>query len=96
MTRNDELAAVIRIACLTECRTNAEQRALIALAWSCDVEHNKLTVTNRALKQPDWTPQDLVTLVLDSRVEDDGDRFVPAPKGWAKRWASWERDLCAI
>src|SRR4051794_24323452 len=68
MTRNEELAAVIRLACQVESRTNVEQRALVALAWDCDIEHNKLTVTNRALKQPDWTPQDLVSLVINSRV----------------------------
>lgn len=93
MTRNEELAAVIRLACQVESRTNVEQRSLVALAWDCDIEHNKLTVTNRALKQPDWEPQDLVSLVINSRVLDSNDRAIYAPKNWAKRWASWKRDL---
>lgn len=96
MTRNEELAAVIRLACLTECRSDQEQRALISLAWRCDVEHNKLTTTNRALKQPGWEPQDLVSLVRASRVLEDGDREVPAPKGWEKRWESWTREMALL
>lgn len=93
MTRNEELAAVIRLACQIESRTNAEQKALVALAWRCDVEHNQQTTTNTALRQPGYQQQNLVSQVLDSRVCEDGDREVPPPKGWEKRWATWARYL---
>jgi hypothetical protein len=95
VTRNEKLAAVIRLACLAEHRTNAEQRALIAAAWACDVEHNRDTVTNRARREPGWQPQDLVSLVVGSRRldPDDGDWPVAVPKGRAKRWATWGYDF---
>lgn len=98
MTRNDQLADVIRLACLTASRTNAEQRALIALAWDCDREHNANTTTNRrrgARSKPDWQLQDLVSLAVASRDLDpaDGDREVPTPKRWAETWARWMGEL---
>lgn len=98
MTRNEQLAEVIRLACLTESRTNAEQRALIAWAWDCDVEHNKNTTPNRRQRAANWTPQDLVSLVISSRDLDpsDGDREVPSPKRWAERWAMWQREWAGV
>jgi len=92
MTRNEELAHVVRLACLVECRSDEEQRALIATAWRCDMEHNRQTTTNRARRKPGWKPQDLVFIVQETRVLEDGQHEVPCPKGWAARWARWHRD----
>lgn len=91
MRKNEELAMVVSLAILTEHRTNAEQRALLALAWECDKEHNAMAVTNRARRAPDWRPQNLVAQVLHSRAldESDGDKEVGEPKGWVKRWVTW-------
>lgn len=38
MTRVDALAAVVELACLTEDRTDAEQAALLDVAWRVDDE----------------------------------------------------------
>lgn len=92
MTTNDDLAAVIRLACLTEDRTDADQRALINMAWRCDVTHNQLTVTALARRGTDWEPWDLTGFVMDSRVLDDDDRVIPAPKARDKRWETWARE----
>lgn len=43
----DDLVAVVRLACLTEDRANAEQRSLLAVAERCDTELNKHTTTNK-------------------------------------------------
>jgi hypothetical protein len=42
----DDLRAVIELACLTEDRSNDEQKALLRLAVKCDREANRLTATN--------------------------------------------------
>lgn len=91
MTKNEELALVIRLACLTEDRTDAEQRALISYAWRCDIDHNADTVENRGRgprSKPGFELQDLVTEVVETR--EPGQRGGGLPKGWADRWAkSW-------
>lgn len=92
MTRNEELAAVIHLACLTEDRTDREQRALIAIAWRCDQEHNRQTSHNPARRKPSFRMQNLTALVNDSRLHDRDDRVVPMPKGWGARWDRWARD----
>lgn len=89
VTRNEELAEVIRLACLTEHRSNVEQRALMALAWDCDRANNKNTATNRARQSPTWRPFDLVSLVDQTRVLEDDDKPVPLPKNWEKQWNTW-------
>lgn len=92
MTRNERLATVIRLACQVEDRTDAEQRTLIAVAWDCDRDHNKLTITNRAVHESGWVPQDLVSLVMGSRVCGDRDHEIGPPKRWEATWAGWRRD----
>lgn len=92
MTRNEQLEMVVRLACLTEHRTDQEQRALLAIAWRCDMENNRQTVTNRARRRPGWEPQDLVSVVDATRVLEDGQRDVPVPKGWVETWERWARD----
>lgn len=89
MTANEKLALVIRLASMTEDRTDAEQRALVELAWACDVEHNKHTAVAINRRGPGWKPQDLVSLVLYSRVLETGQREIPAPKNWRRRWQTW-------
>jgi len=83
---------VIRLACLTEHRTDDEQRALVSWAWRCDVDNNKQTTVNMARWKKGWKPLDLVSLVMESRVHEGKDREVPPPKGWADRWERWARD----
>lgn len=94
MTRNEQLAVVVHLACLTADRTDPEQRALLAVAWECDKHHNQQTSGNRARRRPDWQPQDLVTETTTTRnVDPDaGEHPIAAPKGWADTWARWTRD----
>lgn len=87
MTRNEQLALVIRLACLTEDRTDAEQRALLDFAWKCDVEHNQNTTGNREREKPDFVLQDLVNEVVETR--DPGQRALALPKGRDRRWVLW-------
>ena len=47
MTNLDDLVAVVRLACLVEDRTNAEQIALLRVARKADKEWNAMTATNR-------------------------------------------------
>ena len=93
MTRGEEMAAVVRLACLVDHRSDAEQRALIAVAWRCDVEHNQNTTANRARRQPGFALQDLVGEALDSREMGDGDRTVRAPEGRERRWQVWQSEM---
>lgn len=59
-TVNDDLAVVVRLACLTADRTDREQKALLSVADRLDVEHNKLTVGNdEAHDRPGWQPSRL-------------------------------------
>lgn len=90
MTRNEELALVIGLACMIEDRTDAEQRALIKLAWDCDVAHNRNTIGNRARQAANFELQDLVTEVDRSRVLQEKQRPVGKPNRWAERWKMWE------
>ena len=92
MTVHDNLAAVVRLACLTEDRTDGEQRALIEVAWRLDIEHNALVVTNRKRETDGWEPWDLVSLVMDTRVLGAADREVPPPKTRERRWQTWRRE----
>ena len=92
MTANEQLADVIRLACLTEHRTDAEQRALIDTAWRCDVTNNALTATAINRRRRDWRPTDLVGLVMESRVLVDDDKPIPPPKARDRRWQTWERE----
>lgn len=97
MTKNADLAVVVRLACETEDRSDAEQSALLRVAARVDREHNKRTVTN-----PLWGPDgptgplsDLVALAMGTRVLEDEQKVVPPPKG--HKFASgylddWERD----
>lgn len=90
-TRNGQLAAVIRLACLIEDRTDDEQRALIAWAWTCDREHNKDTTTNVARRASDWQLQDLVMVVHETRVLGEGHKHVGPPPRWNETWDRWRR-----
>ena len=92
MTRNEQLATIIRLACDIEDRADDEQRALMAWAWDCDKAHNKNTVTNRARRGEEWEAQDLVSLVHSTRVLVNDEKPVPLPKNWDKQWAVWERE----
>lgn len=90
VTRNGELAEIIRLACLIEHRTDSEQRALIGWAWDCDRAHNRDTTANKARHAPGFELWDLVTLVDSTRVLEAGDRPVPIPARWAETRKRWE------
>ncbi len=95
MNANDELATIIRLACLTEHRGDDEQRALINMAWRCDVTHNQLTVNGlraRRAAGDKWEWWDLTALVNETRTLIDDDKPIPPPKGRAKRWETWRRE----
>jgi hypothetical protein len=89
VTRNEQLREVIGLACLTEDRTDAEQRALIAWAWDCDVKHNANVVTNKERSKPGFALQDLVSIVQESRLLQDGQHEVKNPNRWKERWLIW-------
>jgi len=91
VTRNEQLRLIVELACLTEDRTNSEEAALIAWAWDCDREHNRIVSTNRAFyEDPKWEPWDLVSLVIESRHPDHPRGRLP--KRWAEQWATWRRE----
>lgn len=47
MSNLDDLRTVIELACLTEDRADAEQKALLNLAVKVDQDANRLTTTNK-------------------------------------------------
>jgi hypothetical protein len=91
VTRNDELKLVVELACLTEARSDDEQRALVAVAWRCDQEHNRDTVTNRARRDPEFKLWDVTSYAVSSRELDpgNGDHRITEPAGWSRAWARW-------
>lgn len=93
MTRNQQLATVINLACLTEDRSDDEQRALIACAWDCDREHNKNTTNNRERRKPGFRLQNLVELADTTRDIQDSQKKIPPPKRWAETWKRWREEL---
>lgn len=74
---------VLRFACLTEDRTDVEQRSLLALAFAADIEHNRATTTNRRFRVGE--PSDLVGLVDSSRELQPDDKRVWLTEQHAKR-----------
>lgn len=50
MSALDQLALVVRLACLTEDRDNTEQKALLAVAERVDKEWNAQTITNAKVR----------------------------------------------
>lgn len=85
MSVNEEWELVVRLACLTEDRTDGEQRALLNRAFELDCEHNKNVGGNHAVwgdhagsvkAVPVRPPLDLVALVDGTRLVSDfpGDR----------------------
>ena len=79
MTKAQDLAAVITLACLTESRTDAEQRALLRVADELDRGLARRTVTNRnydaGTDSFQITPR-LCEIARATRVLDDGDHEV--------------------
>lgn len=70
----EQLAAVVELACLTESRTNDEQKALLAVAERCDKKRNAKVSTNvHPAKDAMWMP-----MREEDRVGDD-------PDGWLVR-----------
>lgn len=94
---------VLRLACLTECRTDAEQRALLATAYRVDTDINRCMTNNRtmwaSLNRAPWMYRlkplsRMVELVEQTRVLEDGDKVVQLPpkqrESLAKRFKEWE------
>lgn len=50
----DELAAVVRLACLTEDREGSEQRALLSLAHKVDVARDRQAVRDAISRRDIW------------------------------------------
>ncbi len=68
----EDLAHVIGLACLTESRTNDEQRSLLAVAERLDKKRNaKVTMNMYPAKGAMWA-----WLPEDQRVGDDADNWV--------------------
>lgn len=79
-----DLRATIELACLTEDRTNEEQRALLRMALRADNQANKLTVTNgRDRTEPAWR---LLALVYSTRELVDDQRPVSLKADVEARW----------
>lgn len=101
MTALDDLRAVIGLACLTEDRSDDEQRALLRVAARVDNECNALTTTNPrctriASRLRGLGPATQFAALVDStRVLDVGQKPVALPaKKLAqleRRAAEWER-----
>lgn len=97
MTVLDDQVTVMRLACLTEARTDSEQKAMLRVARKLDREWNEITTLNKATWEyvanaGDGMPayvlrRDLLGLEAEvdrSRVLEDGDKAVSLPaKG---RW----------
>lgn len=79
-----DLRSVIELACLTEDRSDNEQRALLRMALRCDLDSNKLTVTNhRDRTQP---AQRLLALAYQSRELVDDQKPVSLKPEEEARW----------
>lgn len=86
MTRWDDERDVLQLACLTESRSDAEQRAMLRVAARLDHEYNRATTGNRHgpwdMDRPDpiqiGPMSYLYDEVLESRLidEDDGEHHV--------------------
>lgn len=83
MTRAERMEMVVRLACLTESRTNQEQRALLEVARTLDTEVNRVqrrafakAVGNAHVGRRLPNPSDLEGLVDTTRVLDDHDKPV--------------------
>lgn len=83
MTRGERMEVLVRLACLTESRTNQEQRALLEVARALDTEINRvrrrwfaIEVGNGHVGQRLPDPSDLEGLVDATRVLDDHDKPV--------------------
>jgi hypothetical protein len=90
-----DLRAVIELACLTEDRSDNEQRALLRTAMRADNEANKLTVTNgRDRTEPAWR---LLSLVYSTRELVDDQKAVSLKpieeERWEKRVKGWGNAL---
>jgi hypothetical protein len=72
VTRRDDEVSVLRLAMLTEDRTDREQKAMLRVADRLDFEHNRATVMNeRAQEAEGWQPSFLYDEVQATRVVDD-------------------------
>jgi len=76
VTNRDDPEVVLGLACLTESRTDAEQKALLRVAKKLDRDLTKQTITNRHPKPAHWVDE-----VMFSRVLYDDDKPVALPKG---------------
>lgn len=77
MTALDDMTLVVELACLTEDRTDEEQRALLRVAARLDREANRFTTTNRR----SGPASRLTRLVHDTRELVDDQRPVGLKAG---------------
>jgi hypothetical protein len=81
MTKLDDLATVIDLACLTEDRDPGEQRALLALALDADMDRGAFLSSNA-----DPRPPTLVTHVEASYNPPDGGRMASLTKAQREKY----------
>ena len=86
MSNAADLTTVVRLACLTEDRSDAEQKALLRVADRLDFEHNKATTGSPSAK-PGFEPSFLYDEVQATRSLVDQQRHVELPK----RRGAWPR-----
>jgi hypothetical protein len=67
---------VVEVACLTECRSDHEQRSLLAVAFKVDRERSKETITNPPERR---VAPFLERLADTSRVLEAGDKRIVTP-----------------
>jgi hypothetical protein len=53
------------------------------------VKHNANVVTNKERSKPGFALQDLVSIVQESRLLQDGQHEVKNPNRWKERWLIW-------
>lgn len=93
MKNSEQLEHVVRLATLTEDRTDAEQRALLRVAFRVDMELNSCTSRNFEARRGMRSSR-LLREVLDTRELVDAQREVLLPdkdwQRWLRKVAEWD------
>lgn len=83
MSRDDELALVLEVACQVEDRAPEEQRAMLGLALRLDVKRGRFTVTNHAPRRPELVYRVMESCALSPMfTKAQQQRFNRLTKAW--------------